>query len=168
MICPTRFITFLLFLAIATPALAWGPEGHQIVAGIAARELTQKARGQVSALLGGEAGAMMVLDSSWADEIRDQRPQTSSWHYVNIELGSGGYQARRDCRGGDCVVAQVERDVAALADPRTSRPAKKEALMFLIHFTADLHQPLHAADRHDKGGNDRTVRLNGKLTSLHQ
>jgi len=58
MILAARFIAVLLLLA-STPALAWAPEGHQIVAGIAARELTPKARAQVSALLGGEASAMM-------------------------------------------------------------------------------------------------------------
>ena len=69
MISAARFIAVLLLLA-STPALAWAPESHQIVAGIAARELTPKARTQVGALLGGEASAMMVLESSWAYEIR--------------------------------------------------------------------------------------------------
>ena len=63
MILTARFLGVFLLLASA-PAFAWAPEGHQIVAGIAARELTPKARAQVSALLGGEAGAMMVLESS--------------------------------------------------------------------------------------------------------
>jgi hypothetical protein len=29
-----------------------------------------------------------------------------------------------------------------------------EALAFLIHFVGDLHQPLHAGDKTDKGGNE--------------
>ncbi len=163
---PLRFSAFLLALLAAEPALAWAPEGHQIVAGIAARQLTQKARAQIASLLGGEA--MIVLDASWADEIRQQRPQTNPWHYVNIELGTGRYQPARDCPGGNCVVAQIERDAAVLRDPRASRTVKREALLFLIHFVGDLHQPLHAADRHDKGGNDVTVRLRGKRLNLHQ
>src|ERR1700761_2274676 len=157
-----------LFLLLASPAWAWAPEGHQIVAAIAARHLTPSARAQVSALLGGEAGAMMVLDSSWADEIRSDRPETSAWHYVNIEIGSGGYNAARDCPGGNCVVAQINRDAAILADTRASRPAKGEALRFVIHFVADVHQPLHAADRQDKGGNDEKLNWHGKRLSLHQ
>jgi hypothetical protein len=28
------------------------------------------------------------------------------------------------------------------------------ALAFLVHFVGDLHQPLHAGDKADKGGND--------------
>jgi len=119
-------------------------------------------------LLGGEAGAMMVLESSWADEIRQQRPETMAWHYVNKEPGSRGYVASRDCPHDDCVVAQIGRDAAILSDPRTPKPARSEALLFLIHFVGDVHQPLHAADRNDKGGNGTMVRLRGKRLSLHQ
>jgi S1/P1 Nuclease len=160
------FLGLLVFLLRPGPVLAWAPEGHQVVAAIAERELTPKARAQVAALLGGEA--MMVLQSSWADEIRDQRPETTSWHYVNIEIGSGGYNAGRDCGDGNCVVAQIERDRRVLSDPHAPQAAKAEALRFLIHFVADLHQPLHAADRNDKGGNEELVRLRTKRTSLHQ
>ncbi|HWY62623.1 MAG TPA: S1/P1 nuclease [Rhizomicrobium sp.] len=159
-------LAVLLFLVPAGPALAWAPEGHQVVAAIALQELTPAARARVAALLGGEV--MMVLDSSWADEIRQQRPETTSWHYVNIEIGSGGYDARRDCGDGACVVAQIARDKRILADPRAPEPTKAEALRFLVHFVADLHQPLHAADRNDKGGNDELVRWHAKRTSLHQ
>ena len=162
-----RFLSAALFV-LPAPAFAWAPLGHQVVAAIAARHLTPAARAQVSALLGGEAGAMMVLDSSWADEIRSDRPQTSAWHYVNIEIGSGGYNAARDCPGGDCVVAQINRDAGILADARAPRTAKVEALRFLIHFVGDVHQPLHAADRQDKGGNDVKLRWHNKRLSLHQ
>src|ERR1700761_6737475 len=131
---PTVRFTALLLLLVVNPAFAWAPEGHQIVAAIAARELTPNARAQVSALLGGRADALMILDSSWADEIRQQRPETSSWHYVNIEIGSQGYVSSRDCPAGNCVVAQIERDIALLSNSRAPAPARKEALLFLIHF----------------------------------
>jgi hypothetical protein len=161
---PAIFALSLLFGP--QPVLAWAPEGHAIVAAIAERELTPVARARVASLLGG--GTAMVLDSSWADEIRQQRPETSTWHYVNIEIGSQGYDAARDCAGGGCVVAQIKHDEAILVDPRSSRDAKAEALRFLIHFVADLHQPLHVADRRDRGGNDELFRWHGKRVSLHQ
>jgi hypothetical protein len=162
-----RFLAVVLLL-LPAQAVAWAPLGHQVVAAIAARHLTPAARQQVSALLGGDAAAMLVLDSNWADEIRSGRPQTAAWHYVNIELGSGGYNAARDCPGGNCVVAQINRDAGILSDPHASRGAKTEALRFLIHFVGDVHQPLHAADRADKGGNGIKVRWHGKRLSLHQ
>ncbi len=160
-----RVPVFLLFLS-PIPALAWAPEGHQIVAAIALSELPPAARAQIAVLLGGEN--VMVLESSWADEIRQQRPETTAWHFVNIEIGSRGYDAARDCPGDDCVVAQIARDARILKDPRAGKPAKAEALRFLIHFVADVHQPLHTADRQDRGGNNVMVRLGGKRLSLHQ
>jgi hypothetical protein len=147
------------------PVLAWAPEGHAIVAAIAERELTPVTRARVAALLGGETA--LILDSSWADEVRQQRPDTTPWHYVNIEIGSEGYDAARDCGDGNCVVVQIRREVGVLSDPRASKEAKAEALRFLIHFVADLHQPLHAADHQDRGGNDDQFRWHGKRVSLH-
>lgn len=148
------------------PALAWGPAGHEVVALIALRELTPAARGQVGRLLG--APAVMVQDSNWADEIRDQRRDTGRWHFVDIPLEAPGYDPRRDCPTQDCVVAQIENDRRILSNPRMSRAARAEALRFLIHFVADAHQPLHAEDNDDKGGNDVRVYLGRRRESLHR
>jgi hypothetical protein len=39
--------------------------------------------------------------------------------------------------------------------------------MFLIHFVGDVHQPLHAADRHDAGGSQVGVTFFDRPMSLH-
>jgi hypothetical protein len=163
-------LRFLLpfLLAMSAPAQAWGPQGHEIAARIAADNLTPSARLRISQLLGGDAFDLMVLDSNWADEVRSDRPQTSGWHFVNIEIGSRGYDRRRDCPRDDCVVRQIERDIGLLRDPRAPRAARVEAFRFLIHFVADLHQPLHAADRRDKGGNSVNVIEGRRRTNLHR
>ena len=137
----------LAVLLIATPgtAFAWGAQGHDIVAAMALRELTPAARGQVAHLLGGEA--MMIHDADWADEVRDQR---------------------RDCLRGDCVVSLIENDLLVLNDRRAGDRARAEALRFLIHFVADVHQPLHAADDGDRGGNDVHVSMGHERASLHK
>ncbi len=156
-----------LFLVGPLPAYAWGPEGHEVIARIAADNLSSAAHLRISQLLGGDAPALMVLDSNWADEVRADRPETTNWHFVNIEIGSKGYNPHRDCASDDCVVAQIAHDAAALRDPPTPHAAKLDALRFLIHFVGDLHQPLHSADRHDKGGNNLVVILGKKRTNLH-
>ena len=95
-------------LTWSSSALAWGFEGHQIVALIAAHELTPAADKAVIDLLGGtDVASTMATASTWADEIRHNRPETAPWHYVNIETGSTGYDADRDCPKDDCVVAQI-------------------------------------------------------------
>jgi hypothetical protein len=96
---------------------------------------------------------MLVLDSNWADEIRDQQRDTGRWHFVDIPLTAPGYDPRRDCPDRACVVAQIENDMRILGDRRLSDGARAEALRFLIHFVADVHQPLHAEDNGDRGGN---------------
>jgi hypothetical protein len=162
-----RFLLPVL-LAISAPAYAWGPEGHEIAARIAADNLMPSAHLRISQLLGGDAPALMVLNSNWADEVRADRPQTAGWHYVNIEIGSRGYDQRRDCARDNCVVRQIERDIGLLRDPHAPRAAKLEAFRFLIHFVADLHQPLHAADRRDKGGNSVSVFQGRRRSNLHR
>lgn len=162
-----RFLLPLL-LAFSAPAHAWGPQGHEIAARIAADNLTPAAHLRISQFLGGDAPAWMVLESNWADEVRADRPQTAGWHYVNIEIGARGYDRRRDCARDNCVVQQIERDIELLRDPRTPRAARLEAFRYLIHFVADLHQPLHAADRHDKGGNSVSVLQGRRRSNLHR
>ncbi len=42
------------------------------------------------------------------------------------------------------------------------------ALKFLLHLVGDLHQPLHASDDHDRGGNDKRVSAAGmRSETLH-
>jgi len=155
-------------LILSTPqrAAAWGTEGHEIVALIAAHELSAPARAQVTHLLG--STAMMAHQANWADEIRDQRPDTGAWHYVDIPLGAPGYDARRDCPERACVIAQIENDRRILANRKLGDGARAEALRFLIHFVADIHQPLHAADNDDKGGNQVRVVMGRERASLHR
>lgn len=161
-----KFLIPAALILLAVPAQAWGPQGHEIVALIAANELTPAARSQVARLLGGPA--MMVHDSNWADEIRDQRRNTGRWHYVDIPLQAPGYDARRDCPGQDCVVAQIENDLRVLSNPRLSDAVRADALRFLIHFVADVHQPLHAEDHDDRGGNQVRVMMGRYRASLHR
>ena len=153
-------------LLAPTPALGWGAEGHEIAAGVALRELTPMARMEVARLLGGDV--MLVQQSNWADEIKDRRRDTARWHYVNIPLSAPGFVPRRDCANDDCVVAQIEEDVRVLRDRRLGNAARAQALLFLIHFVADVHQPLHAEDDKDRGGNDVHVRIGRERANLHR
>jgi hypothetical protein len=170
-ICMRRLKRALVVAAllVPAPALAWGPEGHEVVAHLAAMNLTPKAKAGVAALLGGEAEAAMAIASNWADEIRDSRPRTTSWHYVNLQIdGDLRYDAARDCPAGNCAVGQILRDERIL-ESGAAHDAKAETLKFLIHLVGDIHQPLHAGENHDRGGNSvRVSYRHGKPMSLHQ
>jgi hypothetical protein len=164
---PSSILLAVLLIAAPGSAFAWGAQGHEIVAALALRELTPAARGQVAHLLGGEA--MMIHDANWADEIKDQRRDTGAWHYVNIPLHASGFDRRRDCARDICVVAQIENDVLALSGRHGGGTlARGDALRMLIHFIADVHQPLHAADDGDRGGNDVHVSIGRERANLHK
>ena len=62
------------------------------------------------------------------------------------------------------------KDPAALeqlADRQLAPPVRAEALQFLIQFVGDLHQPLHAADNGDRGGNEVRVSIGRRQINLH-
>jgi hypothetical protein len=160
-------IVLLLVSALPSRAFAWGSEGHRIVAEIAEQHLMPAIAKQVRDLLAIENSTSLADVANWADQIRRQRPETASWHFVDIPIAADSYLAARDCSGGNCVVAKVEQFAATLHD--SSRPAgeRLEALKFLVHFVGDLHQPLHASDNDDRGGNEVHVRFLGRSTNLH-
>jgi len=160
---------FLCLFLLAPAAQAWSEFGHQLVAEIAWRRLSPAARAQVDLLLQGEADPTLRGIAAWPDEIRD-RPEyehTSAWHYVRIRDAHCGYVAARDCADGQCVVGAIERARATLADRTQSRAERAEALKFLVHFVGDVHQPMHAGHRDDRGGNLFQVNLRGEGTNLH-
>jgi len=177
MVTVRSLVWALCLLAIAwlqVPAVgAWGVIGHRVVARITWGLLTPAARAQATSLLG-DAPEAFVAASTWADEVRSARPETYNWHFVDIPYGETHYDAVRDCPAterGDCVIAEIARASADLADTGKATVQRAEALKYLIHFVGDIHQPLHCIDNHDRGGNDvRVLALradDGRNTNLH-
>ncbi|RNF86512.1 S1/P1 nuclease [Montanilutibacter psychrotolerans] len=161
-----------LLLTAAVPALAWGKLGHRLVADLAAQDLRPAARAEVAALLAGEPEPTLAGVASWADELRDNNPQlgrtSSRWHYINLGEHACRYDAAQACRNGDCVVEAIRRQLAILADHARSRDDRRQALKFVVHFVGDIHQPLHAGNASDKGGNEVQVSLpDGTGSNLH-
>jgi len=150
--------------ALATNAQAWGTQGHQVIALLTEKQLTPKAREQVQKLLALEPGATLASISTWADEHRNR--STGPWHYVNLPRGVCTYDAQRDCPDGNCVVEAINRQLAVLA---SDAPDEKRlmALKYVVHFVADVHQPLHAGYAEDRGGNTYQLQAFGRGTNLH-
>ena len=142
----------------STSALAWGDEGHKVVATIAYGLLSNSAKSQVDALLADDpvpakcGSGSFVADAVWADKLRAKSRQcssgikwgrTSSWHFLDIPLAAKAYDHQRDCPKDDCVVAKIAYFRDLLADKAKPKARRRDALKFLIHFVGDLHQPLH-------------------------
>jgi hypothetical protein len=167
---------FLLTLAAALAALsgsqaqAWGDLGHEVTALIAYRHLSPTARAALDALLASDPDTLTAGDfasrATWADKYRNAHRETAAWHFVDIEIDQPdlkdacfGFPPLRPSQWAsqgpaqDCVVNKIEEFAAELKNPSTPAAERLLALKFLIHFVGDLHQPLHAADHHDRGGN---------------
>lgn len=159
-----QLVLMTWFAAFGGQAFAWGKVAHQVVATLAASKLTPSARSEVDRLLALEVGATLQSISTWADEHRN--PATGSWHYVNFPKGSCSYDAARDCPDGRCVVGAIEKQLEILASKGDDQ-SRMKALKYVVHFVADVHQPLHAGFAEDRGGNLYQVQFGGKGTNLH-
>lgn len=162
----SRAVCALVVAAVLpVQALAWGQEGHSIIAEIAQHRLTPAAAAEVGRLLG--PGRSLASVSSWADDVRDDRPETYNLHFVDLPLADEHYDAAKHCppsAKGDCIVAALDRLNLDLRCAPTD-DLKREVLRFAVHFVGDIHQPLHTVDE-ARGGNDLAVdvRLAGAKT----
>ncbi len=164
----------LLLLAIAglpSPALAWGFTGHRLVARLAEPDLQPRTRAQIQSLLEGESDPTLAGIANWADKLRDTDPAlgkaTSRWHYINLGEQACTYVREQSCADGNCVVEALRAQTAILADTQRSKAERLQALKFVVHFSGDVHQPLHAGFEHDRGGNDVQTNFEGKGSNLH-
>jgi len=146
----------LLLLHPALRGLAWGPEGHHVTVRLAESYLTARSAEEIRELLGSEN---LREASVWADDHRHDAPETAAWHYIDIPLRATTINLERDCRHGDCVLVKINFFLVVLRNTHADRSVRAQALKFVIHFVADLHQPLHDEDNNDKGGNLRLVQL---------
>ena len=148
-------------------ANAWWEDGHIIVGRIAESHLSKEARAGIKDLLGENAeGERAISDSricNWADLIRSsgalnrKYPKNDTWHYINIEIKvkKEDFQLPDD----NHVIGAIERFKKVLKDPKTEKDDRKEALLFLVHFIGDMHQPLHTGNRgDDRGGNLQPIK----------
>jgi len=158
-----------LVLLLAAPlASAWGPQGHRTIGAIADRLLTPEARAQVLQILAddrdkfGNPSGRTTLEavSVWADEVRGSSADRPAWHYDDIPI-CGTEAKARYCPDGQCNSEQLKRLTAVLGDSRSPARERDEALKWIVHLLGDIHQPLHAANNADLGGNRVAVALEG-------
>jgi hypothetical protein len=184
----------LMLLVRPGTGYSWGNEGHEIVALIAEHYLNPAVRAKVASLLAGDASGLtrstgIAEEATWADRFRDidrdttqlHYRQTSNWHFINIELDGPDLNAAcyqfpalppgTNASAGpaaDCIVGKIEEFRRELGSVTTGLDERRLALQFLLHFVGDVHQPLHAADSHDRGGNDVRVKApTSPAGSLH-
>jgi hypothetical protein len=152
-------LPFLLWpLACPNPVWAWFAEGHEIVAVIAASNLTPTARSHVAQILGVPADTVSVVKAMEAasirpdTEFREEDRSTAPWHYIDICLQDTQQDVSARCPQGNCVTAKIEEYAQRLRDGNYDKWGAAGDLAFLIHFVGDIHQPLHTTTNADRGG----------------
>jgi len=115
--------------------------------------------------------------ASFADDYRSTNGGrwSAPYHYINALKSQTTLDLAVDCPGSVCVVDAIynytkrfntnaQKPFACNLDYNSAEPC---ALVFLIHFVGDVHQPLHCGYGVDRGGNDIIVNWFGQSTNLH-
>jgi hypothetical protein len=155
-----------LFVSPVVPVFAWGPQGHRVIARVAEARLTPAAKAAIKDLL--HPGDSLPSIANWADsDGHDAVPDSASWHYINVPVGDTRFDPKLIHRD-DNVVVQLKHFRKVLADRSRPKAERQRALLFLVHFVADIHQPLHVGDNSDRGGNLTQVQFFNEGTNLHR
>ncbi len=159
-----RSVFFLVFFLTLSSSYAWDTIGHYVVGELASKHISKKTATKMDRLLKGDSIAHAGI---WADMIKsdDRYNHISPWHYVNIPREKE-YIASLKSFDGDIIRAIILCE-DLLRGKKASFERKSAALKLLIHFVADIHQPLHNGYGADRGGNNIVVTWFDQVTNLH-
>lgn len=170
-LCFVCTLCLLGLMVLPTRVEAWGPEGHEIVADVAEHYLTPITKATVQDILGSQQLSDFEI-CVWPDLIRGDKeyealyPGNGHWHYIDFDV-SQHYDEDFELKppeDGQDVVSQIGRFSGVLSATDSTPEQQLDAIRFLTHFVADLHQPMHCAYRYgDMGGNMIPIHsFNGK------
>ncbi|MFT5839866.1 MAG: hypothetical protein ACI9UT_002377 [Flavobacteriales bacterium] len=154
--------------AMSFQVLSWGQVGHRVTGAIAQQYLTLQAQTAINQLLINED---LAEASTYPDEMKSNpskfwQKKANPWHYVNVFDGKT-YSDVAPPEGGNAVTA-LEMFSKQLTDRQSSLADKQLALRFIVHIIGDLHQPFHAGNGLDRGGNDVKLTFFWDDSNLHR
>jgi len=154
--------------AMSFQALSWGQTGHRVTGAIAEQYLTPEAQRAIDQLLFNED---LAEASTYADEMKSHpsefwKKTANPWHYVNVFDGKTYSEVAPPPEGN--AVTALEMFSKQLTDKQSSLEEKQLALRFIVHIIGDLHQPFHAGNGTDKGGNDVKLKFFWEDSNLHR
>ncbi len=157
-----------LFFYLPMQSMAWGLLGHRIVGEIASAHINAKTKAAIKSILGNESIAMAA---NWADFIKSDSnyKYLDAWHYVNFDSGLLYNQMQQALKTDTAVDAYTKLTFLAnqLKNKNLAPDKKVMYLRLLIHIAGDVHQPLHASAKGDRGGNDIKVMWFSQAANLH-
>ena len=166
-----------LLMLPARLAPAWNAEGHMAVAQLAYNHLDSTVKAKCDSLIavalspGGSSTSTFVSASCWADDYKSQLG-TGTWHYINLPISLDGTSFANFEPPAFDVVQAINQCITTLKSGSTTPAQQASSLRYLIHFIADVHQPLHcttafsaAQPNGDAGGNGFPI--TGTWNNLH-
>jgi hypothetical protein len=181
-----------LIVITASRVSAWSAFGHEAVALIGWDQLTTKQQDAVSKIMAGNPAifgsgtgtAPLLVGATWPDTVRYEATeatpnvplaifgslgitmshQSNNLHFVDY---NGAYPVLPK---GQSAIQAITTAQSVLQDPASTMREQGEALTYLIHCVGDIHQPLHAGNAGDEGGNTITLKGIGASkakTELH-
>lgn len=158
----------IITLLVSCNIWAWGTTGHRIVAEIAEKNLSRKAKKEIKKIIGDQK---LAYWANWPDFIKSdsQWKFADSWHYVNIpgDLSYDAFLKELDNSSEDNLYKRALILMEELKKKELPLEKKQQYLYFLIHIIGDAHQPLHVGREEDLGGNKVTLEWFGSKTNLH-
>ena len=162
-----HLMALLLVVLIGTRserALGWGNEVHRITGLMAQEMLTPRARIAVNQLLdGGDLSDASMHMDIYRAALKGEVPGSERWHFDNRPICGEPTALGTYCPAGNCASAQLPRLFDVLSASTRSKAERLQALRFLVHIVADVHQPLHTADDNDAGGSAKMMLMPGAL-----
>jgi hypothetical protein len=147
-------------LAVAPRSQAWDPTGHMLVDQVAYENTKPEARARVAALVAkledkynNHVPYNFITAGCYMDDMRAEPGYAySKWHFIDIEYTADG-SGYAEPQPPHVVWAIGQAAKTLLANPDATEAQKAEALAMLVHFTGDVHQPMHCVDwNNDNGG----------------
>ena len=150
---------FAAALFVSANAHAWDPAGHMLVDQIAWTQTKPEIRARVEELAGKLENTYnngqpynFITTGTWMDDMRSKKGYAwSKWHYVNLDWTADGVAFALP--EPPHVVWAIGESLKTLKAADTAPDKAAEALAMIMHFVGDVHQPMHATDRGDRGGN---------------
>lgn len=197
-------VIIILFLSITFNVVAWNDHAHMVSAAIAWDKLDDTQKLKVTSLLEQHPeytnewkGAyqnhkellplgkfLMMKASVWPDEIKKKsnlnyvynRPE---WHYIvqklyfNKPIDENNPEVKK-AKNEEDIVWAINHCLASIDNKELSKPLKAVYFSWLIHLTADIHQPLHTCalfdddklKKGDRGGNLIYIATSSDTTDL--
>ncbi|WP_165231296.1 S1/P1 nuclease [Aquisphaera insulae] len=179
----TPLIVFLAAAVLAFPpgARAWNPKGHRVVSTIAYRQLDDRTRQKIAAILKQHPASQRlwfdratngkdeVLNLFWNAATFPDDAREAPWkdyhvgkaHYVNYRLLADQGNKVEPPLKDENILDSYEQHLKHVRDPKVSDQDKAIDLSWIIHQAGDIHMPLHAVARFskalpkgDRGGNE--------------